>query len=450
LTVSVLQELSNFFVERRSQPIPQDVEKAAIKAIIDWTAGTLVGAREKPSQILATSLQDSMNANARARTFTGHGLTDVRTAALINGTAAHVSEIDDIYRDGLYHPGAPTIAAAIAIGEAQGASGADLIRAVVVGYEIGCRIAREVNPTHYKYWHTTGTVGAIGAAAAAAEILKLNSTQFTDALATSITMAAGLQQAFKDDSMSKPLHSGRAAESGVLSAMAAKQGFTGSHGIFDGSSGFSVAMGNGPTTSEVLDNLGNSWAIKEITVKNHFCCGHTFAPIDGALELSSKGIKADQIKSIEVETYSKAIEIAGIKSPTTAFDAKFSIPYTVATALCGGTVRIKAFEDEALQNSEVRKLMHLVTLKPSAEKDLNYPRKRSAKITITTLDGSVHVSDRQTRKGDPDDPMSQAEVSSKFVDLINPIYGELVTNEILAQLSSLSKIDDIRTIKFNG
>jgi 2-methylcitrate dehydratase PrpD len=94
--------------------------------------------------------------------------------------------------------------------------------------------------------------------------------------------------------------------------------------------------------------------------------------------------------------------------------------------------------------------MHLVTLKPSAEKDLDYPRKRSAKITITTLDGSVHVSDRQTRKGDPDDPMSQAEVSSKFVDLVNPIYGELVTNEILAQLSSLSKLDDIRTIKFNG
>ena len=179
MTVSVLQELSNFFVERRSQPIPQDVEKAAIKAIIDWTAGTLVGAREKPSQILATSLQDSMNANARARTFTGHGLTDVRTAALINGTAAHVSEIDDIYRDGLYHPGAPTIAAAIAIGEAQGASGADLIRAVVVGYEIGCRIAREVNPTHYKYWHTTGTVGAIGAAAADSDVLYLQlSTAF--------------------------------------------------------------------------------------------------------------------------------------------------------------------------------------------------------------------------------------------------------------------------------
>jgi 2-methylcitrate dehydratase PrpD len=450
LTDSVLEKLSKFFVGQRTQPIPQEVENAAIKAIIDWAAGTLVGAREKPSQLLAQSLQDSLNQNAGARTFTGHGLTDVRTAALINGTAAHVSEIDDIYRDGLYHPGAPTIAAAIAMGEAKGASGADLIRAVVVGYEIGCRIAREINPTHYKYWHTTGTVGAIGAAAAAAEILKLDETQFADALATSVTMAAGLQQAFQGNSMSKPLHSGRAAESGVLSALAAKNGFTGSHGILDATSGFSTAMGNGPVTSEVLENLGQSWAINEITVKNHFCCGHTFAPIDGALELSSQGVKADHIKSIEVETYSKAIEIAGIKSPTTAFEAKFSIPYTVATALCGGTVRIKAFEDEALQNSEVRKLMHLVTLKPSAEKDLNYPRQRSAKITITTSDGGVHISDRQTRKGDPDDPMTQAEVSSKFTELITPIFGEKLTKELLDQFSSLSKIADIRTIKFNG
>jgi 2-methylcitrate dehydratase PrpD len=94
--------------------------------------------------------------------------------------------------------------------------------------------------------------------------------------------------------------------------------------------------------------------------------------------------------------------------------------------------------------------MGLVTLKSSPSKDLNYPRQRSAKITITTSDGGVHISDRQTRKGDPDDPMTQAEVSSKFTELINPIFGEKLTKELLDQFSSLSKIADIRTIKFNG
>ncbi len=450
MTEPVLEKLANFFVERRKIALPEVVESAAIKAIIDWSAGSLVGARERPSQLLTEALSDSINSTGSVRILTGHGLTDVRTAALINGTAAHVSEIDDIYRDGLYHPGAPTVAAAVAIGEAYGSSGADLIRAVVTGYEIGCRIAREVNPTHYKYWHTTGTVGAIGAAAAAAEILKLDKSAFADALATAMTMAAALQQAFREDSMSKPLHSGRAAESGVLAALIAAKGFTGSHGIFEGEFGFSSAMGNGLPTDEVLEKLGESWAICEITVKNHFCCGHTFAPIDGALELAAKGINVSNIKSIEIETYTKAIEVAGIKSPKTAFEAKFSIPYTVATAFCTGSVRINAFGEEALKTPEVRELMELITLKSSASRDAIYPRKRSAKITITTKDGEVHVSERLTRKGDPDDPLTEMEVFSKFIELVTPIFGEATTAELLGQLKSLPNISDIRTVKLNG
>ena len=138
----------------------------------------------------------------------------MRAAALINGAAAHTVEVDDIFRDGIYHPGAPTIPAALALAQARGASGEQFLRAVIVGYEISTRIGAAMGRAHYKYWHNTGTIGCFGACAAAAELLRLDAARFAHALATVTTFSAGLQQAFRMDSMSKPLHAGHAAEAG--------------------------------------------------------------------------------------------------------------------------------------------------------------------------------------------------------------------------------------------
>lgn len=454
MTKPVLESLANFAVTAREKGFAAETEAATVKALIDWTSGAIVGAEEEASQLLThalksaiTSYQQQDQGKGLVRLFTRPGAgSDPRTAALINGTAAHVSEIDDIYRDGLYHPGAPTIAAALAMGEYIQASGRALLRSIAIGYEIGCRVAREVNPSHYKYWHTTGTVGAIGSAAAAADLLELDNEQFKDALAQSVSMAAGLQQAFRSDSMTKPLHSGRAAEAGVLAALAAQSGFKGSSGIFDGEAGFTVAMGNGDATEEIFDGLGSSWAIEAITVKNHFCCGHTFAPIDGSLELVARGVVPEEIASIRVETYTVATEVAGIQSPRTAFEAKFSIPYTLATAMITGSVRERAFTPEALADSRVRKLIDLTEVIATSEKDANYPRQRSAKVIITMKSGQVFESDRKTRKGDPDDPMSEAEVSAKFLDLVEPRLGSERTQFLLSQLQNVKQIKDVREL----
>lgn len=445
MTSSQLHQLAAFCVEERSRELPVEVEQAAVQAIIDWSAAALVGARERASQLLTDALIDG-SGSGRVSLLTRLAKVDVRTAALINGTAAHVSEIDDIYRDGLYHPGAPTIAAALAMADFSESSGAEFIRAVVMGYEVGCRIARAVNPTHYKYWHTTGTIGAIGSAAAAAEILKLDVDAFRDALATSVTLASGLQQAFRSDSMSKPLHSGRAAEAGVLAALTAAKGFTGAADILDGEAGFGVAMGNGVPTAELLIDLGKVWAITNITVKNHFCCGHTFAPIDGGLEIKARGVKPDDIASIEVQTYTTATEVAGIHDPATAFEAKFSIPYVLATGFLTGSVREKAFTPEALADPDVRRLIGITKVVVDREKDEAYPRKRSARVIITDKSGKVHVADRLTRKGDPDDPLTEGEISSKFSELVEPILGSAAAQKLLNQLRTISSMSDVRTI----
>lgn len=449
MTQTQLQALATFSVTAREKRLPAEVEQETIQKIIDWGAATIVGAREPASQLLTKALVDGSTSGA-IQLLTSSAHTDVRTAALINGTAAHVSEIDDIYRDGLYHPGAPTVAAALAMAEKVGASGLELIRAVAIGYEIGCRISKAVNPKHYKYWHTTGTVGAIGAAAAAAEILKLDAEQFAHALATSVTMAAALQQAFRTESMSKPLHSGRAAEAGVLSALMAAQGMTGSLDILDGESGFGVAMGQGVPTDEILKGLGSTWCISEITVKNHFCCGHNFAAVDAGLVIRASGVRPENIAKIEIETYTIATEVARNLNPLTAFEAKFSLPYTVATGICTGSVREKAFTENALKDKEVRRLIGLTSVKGDTKMDEVYPLHRMARVTVTELNGTVHREERSTRKGDPDDPLTVKEISDKFDELVEPRLGKVRTATLLSELNNLRTLENVQDLQWGA
>src|SRR5690348_12634147 len=219
----VVERFGSWAASFRSQPIGKDLAHHARRAVIDWHAALLPGLAVPPATMLRKALQAD----------------DPRTVALINGSAAHTVEVDDIYRDGIYHPGAPTIAAAHALGFER----PNFLRAVVVGYEISTRIGAAMGRAHYKHWHNTGTIGCFGAAAAAAELLNLDEKKFSHALATVATFAAALQQAFRMDSMSKPLHAGRAAEAGVTAALAAQQGVTGS---LDCIEGFGRAMGDGP------------------------------------------------------------------------------------------------------------------------------------------------------------------------------------------------------------
>src|SRR5882672_1538838 len=202
--MKVVERFAAFAEGYRTRPIEPQVLHHAKRAVIDWHAALFPGSVVPPATLLERALAEEIGKGG-AR-LAGGRRAGVRAAALINGAAAHTAEVDDIFRDGIYHPGAPTIAAALALAQSQGASGEAFLRAVVVGYEISTRIAAAMGRAHYKYWHNTGTIGCFGAAGAAAELLGLDRARFAHALATVTTFAAGLQQAFRSDSMSKPMH----------------------------------------------------------------------------------------------------------------------------------------------------------------------------------------------------------------------------------------------------
>ena len=408
----LVERFADWAVSFRGIPLERNVVHHARRAVIDWHAALFPGMVVPPVTLMK-------------KAFAGESESP-RLKALIEGTAAHTVEVDDIFRDGIYHPGAPTIAAARALTEE--------LRPIVVGYEISTRIGAAMGKAHYKHWHNTGTIGCFGAAAAAAEALKLEREQFAHALATVTTFAAGLQQAFRMDSMSKPLHAGRAASAGVEAALLAREGVTGS---LDVMTGFAAAMGDRPDWEKGCATLGKDFHITRMTFKNHACCGHTFAAIDGALELKKRmQLKPEDIEQIEVATYKAGVEVAHYENPRTPAEGRFSLKYVVATALSHGSVRLAAFEQERLKDATTRRLMDRISLSVDQDLETAFPAQRAARVAIRAR-GKREEWLQPTRVGDPDAPLSDRMLEEKYFELVAPVLGEAKARELLGRFWKL-------------
>ena len=418
------------------QKLPAEVMHHAKRAVVDWYASVYPGLSRTPVRLLEEVLAEDLDRGS-ARLILGRAAT-ARAAAMINGAAAHAAEVDDSFREAMYHPGAATISAALAAAQSTGSNGQDFLRAVVLGYEVSTRIGIALGRGHYKYWHNTGTVGTFGAAAAAGYLFHLSETQFAHALATAATFAAGLQQAFRMDSMSKPLHPARAAEGGLLAAQLASRGITGSLDVLDGEAGLGVAMSTGADWSQVGATLGRDFHITRTTFKNHVGCGHSFPSIDGALELQRlHDFHADEMVSVQIGTYKPALDIACYARPTTVNEAQFSIPFVVATALVHGSVRMAAYEPDRLHAPATRALMERIQVAVDPELDAGFPGRRSARIEIVLRDGRQLTHLQPNRKGDPELPLTDADLEGKLVEFAAPVIGADAALALAARLWTL-------------
>ncbi len=439
----ILDEFAEYAEREVRGALSDEVAHHAKRAVVDWFAALYPGTRMSP----ATNL-----VRAHAREL-GYGRSSLpgfdatafpATAAWINGAASHAAEFDDIFRDAVYHPGSPTIAAALAVGEDEGRSGLDLLKAVTVGYEISTRIGAAVQPSHYRFFHTTGTVGCFGGAAAAALLIHpFDRNTVRHALATAATFASGLQQAFRSESMTKALHGGHAAAVGVTAAKAASAGVTGALDILEGEAGFGAAMSEGADWRRATDGLGRRYNITHITQKNHGCCGHTFAAINSVVDLRRDigEIDPQRIRSIEIETYQTAIDVTGNFAPRTANEARFSLPYVVCHALIYGSVRLGAFAEQRLADPSVRRLMRRVSLAADPRLSAGFPSMRAARVRIVMDDGRSFERFSPYRKGDPEAPLTDAELDEKFAELAAPVIGADRAAALLGKLWRLDRLD---------
>lgn len=446
----IVDEFAKYAQFEARRELPGEVAHHAKRALIDWFSALFPGIAEAPGRQLM-----------RAHAFElGHGQSSLpgqrttafpATAAWINGSISHTVEFDDIFRDAIYHPGCPTIAAALAVAEDRGRSGADLLKAITIGYEISTRIGVAVQPSHYRFFHTTGTVGCFGSAAATAALLGGDNLDvMRHALATAASFASGLQQAFRSDAMTKALHAGHAAWVGVTAGLGAASGITGALDILEGAAGFGAAMSVEPQWERATDGLGTRYNIQSITQKNHGCCGHTFAAIDAMLEIRQQHrIDAKQIESIRVDTYKTALDVTGNFEPRTAFEAKFSLPYVVSHALLYGAVRLNAFEQTRLADADLRLLMSKTKLHADPELSARFPGVRAARVTVTLRNGQVLEQFAPCRKGDPEAPLTDADLNDKFVELASPVVGAEPARRLLDRLWQI-ELNDVSSLRLTA
>lgn len=445
---SLTEQLSAFLVATQSTDIPDPVINATKYFTLDWLGSAIAGTETEPGRML---LAYAVSQAGQGATVIGLGEErNADLAALTNGGLSHIVEMDDLDRASVVHPAAPIIPAALAIAEREGRSGLDFLTAVVLGYEVAIRIGEAVGRSHYRFWHNTATCGVFGAAAAAGWLLGLDAEQMVWALGNAGTMAAGLWEFIADSAMSKHLHAGRAASSGLLAADLAQRGFTGAQRILEGERGFFAATSSDAQPELVTQGLVPGMAdykISGVSIKPYPSCRHTHPAIDAALALRREHVPVpDEIAKVEVETYQAALDLIDNSNPTHPYAAKFSLQYCLACALARGRVGLDDFRSEVLEDEAVRQLMARMSIRLSEELDSHYPQEWPARVRVTLADGRKLVQLVKVPKGDPENPLTQVELEEKFRLLITGTsYGE-VADVLIEGVNRLERLERVRPL----
>ncbi len=435
------QRLARFIAETTYPDLPEAVTGHVKRCILDWLGAALAGTSEPASQAIIQIVKD-LGGNGESTVIGGSFRSSCVNAALANGVTGHAAELDDIHEASVIHPGAPVIPAALAVAERTGASGEELIAAVAVGYETGIRVAMAVMPTHYEYWHPTGTCGTFGAAAAAGKLLGLDEESMLHALGVAGTEASGLIESF--GTMSKPFNAGRAARDGVTAALLAERGFTGPTSILDAVKGYANATSAQPDLNEIVDALGSRYEAANTIFKRHACCGHTHGAIDAVIDLRNEhNLDPRDIVEITVETYPIAVDVVGGDySPGTSAEAKFSLPYCVAAAATLGSVSLDAFTDERIANPALRELMGRVKVHVGDE--FAEARLGCANVAIQMKAGGVLTRRVDVPKGYPENPLTSAELKGKFRGLSTGALAAGRIGELEKMIDALEEVGDVR------
>jgi len=446
--LSLTEQLSAFLVATQSTDIPDPVINDAKYYTLDWLGSAIAGTVTEPGRML---LAYAASQAGQGATVIGLGQErNAGLAALTNGGLSHIVEMDDLDRASVVHPAAPVIPTALAMAEREGRSGLDFLAAVVLGYEVAIRIGEAVGRSHYRFWHNTATCGVFGAAAAAGWLLGLDAEQMVWALGNAGTMSAGLWEFIADGAMSKHLHAGRAASSGLLAADLARRGFTGARRILEGERGFFAATSSDARPELVTQGLVPGMAaykISGVSIKPYPSCRHTHPAIDAALALHQEHVPVpDQIARIEVETYQAALNLIDNPNPTHSYAAKFSLQYCVACALARGRVGLDDFRSEVLGDEAVRGLMARMSVGLSEELDEHYPQEWPARVRVALADGRQFAQLVKVPRGDPENPLTQAELEGKFRLLIAGTGCEEIADALIEEVNRLERLESMRPL----
>jgi 2-methylcitrate dehydratase PrpD len=428
-------------------------------AIIDTIGCALSGIPEPCVQILLRT-PGVGDAPGPALLFGTSRRTSALDATLINGTASHALDYDDVSGVLGGHHSAPVTAPIFALGEQLKLSGRRALAAYIIGVETEVRLSRAVNFHHYdKGWHPTATLGIFGAVAAASHLLRLDVERTARALALAASFACGIKANF--GTMTKPLHVGHIARSGLFAALIAERGFESNPAALEHNQGW-LEVFNGRGTywpQRIFEGWGSPWEIEsaENGLKQFPCCGSTHPAIAMMLALvREEDVQADAVERIEILAHRRRLPHTDNPDPRTPLAGKFSIQYVTARALADGAVRIRDFEGDAVMEERVRRLLPLITTGPHPDMPGESPKQFGAEVIVTMKDGrrlARRIDHLVCRGGNY--PMSSEELFAKFEDCagralahdqIAPLFERLETLETVAELGQVTRLLEPRVL----
>lgn len=412
----------------KSQAIPHHVMQQTRMVLLDYF-GVLIGGREYLKEEHPELVE-----NAPSEAF-------------LNGFAAHVLELDDGHRHGMIHLGASIVTAVLDAVEKEHLKSDDVLRGIVMGYEVAVRCARALQPGHkMRGYHVSGTCGTIGSAMGVAFAGGYSKEQLKSTLACAVSSAAGVLEIQEQASELKPYNVGRAAMAGVEAAQVGKLALPGPDDILGGKRGFLAALTNTPKPEFLTEFSGEGYCIEGIYQKVHAACRHCHPAIDATIDMRNDlNLKPEQIDRMEVHTYKLAVgshdhtQIMGISS------AKLSTPYAVALAIVKGSAGYADYNEANLDEHWIKNLTRKVSVIEDENLTAQSPTVRGAKVTIYLKNGHVYEAPCLYPKGEPEHPLTQEELESKFKGLT--FYGGLSQGECDEVIDEIKKNNfDIKKI----
>lgn len=442
--------LAEFLADAAFDALPAAAIEAATTIVLD-TLGCALGAVGTPEARIAWSVTRSLSGEPRASLIGTASRTSEYLAAFANGITSHTIELDDTHRESITHVATGVVPAALAVGEARGASGRDLLAAVVLGYEASARIALAIQPSHWERgFHSAGTCNAFGAAAAAGHLLGLDRDRMTSALGLAGTQAGGLLESiFFEGDMSKRLNPGRAAANGVMAALLAAEGFTGPATVLEGPFGFLRATADLPTPERITRDLGTVYEITRTSLKPYACCRYYHSAIDAYFALRAEhDVRPDDILAIESRSFERAVRTRPHRArPVSVGDAQMSLPYSLAVAILRGRVETADFDERRLGDPRIGALAERIRVVADPELSDLFPREAwGNKLSVTLRDGRTLTARVDLPKGEPEFPMSPAEVDDKFHRLADPVLGLERAARVIELARQLERLPRLRAL----
>ena len=380
-----------------------------------------------------------------------------RYAALANGTSGHAMDFDDTQLskspDRIYglltHPTIPPLTASLAVGEMMSVSGSKFLEAFLTGFEVECKIAEAIDPSHYKKgFHTSGTIGTFGAAASSAKLMNLKREQIARVLGIASSCSSGIRVNF--GTMTKPLHVGRAAENGVIAADLASMDFTADAEALDGQWGYFQIYGGGFDPEKIVDCLGNPHTIVDpgVSVKPYPCGVLGHPSMDAMLKLViDHDIQPEQIRAVKLRAGSNILNPLRYKKAKNELEAKFCLPFMLSSIVIRRKAGVREFTDEFVSSKPVQQMMEKVEtiLDPEVE-EKGFDKIRST-VEVYLEDGRhlIQAADEKYRGG-PERPFTRDELYQKFTECAELVLSEDAIQKAIEIIESIEKIKSVQQL----